>query len=823
MLLFSQLKDITKGKIAELQTDLPIEILIIDSRKIVASTHALFFAIKGQRHDGHIYIEDAYKAGIRQFVVEKYGPKMGLYSEANFFVVENAITALQDIATYKRSKFQIPVLGITGSNAKTIVKEWLSQVLSNDFIIVKSPKSYNSQIGVPISVWQMNERHNFGIFEAGISKPGEMGLLKNIIEPNFGIFTNIGSAHDEGFTSLTQKVNEKLKLFTNVDTLFYCANEEIIDTQVKKQGINAFTWAIDKEADVVAHLIFSSDTKSIFHLKSKVKNIYSEFELEFPFADAASIENLMHCIAVMLYFNVSKSDIQARITSLKKVSMRLELKQGINNTYIIDDTYNNDLAGLTIALDFLKQQNQKSDKTIILSDLFETGLDEKALYQNIADILVEKGINKLIGIGSQISSHHSAFTKIDSQFYYSTRNFLHSFHSHHFANEVILIKGWRIFEFEKIVLQLQQKSHRTVLEINLDALVHNLNFYKSQLHPETKIMAMVKSFAYGSGSLETAQLLQFQRVDYLAVAYADEGVTLRENGIHLPIMVLNPTEESFESMTNFKLEPVIYSLSELRSLIAYLDENASTIKAHLEIETGMHRLGIAETELDTLLKLIVESQRISIVSVFSHLAGADSDEFIQYSREQYAKLLKASFHIENKLRYKVTKHLLNSAGIVRFPDFQLDMVRLGIGLYGVEANGNLQSNLMPVSALKTRISQIKKVKAGETIGYSRKGKALKDSTIAVIAIGYGDGYSRKLSNGVGKVWLDGKLAPVIGNICMDMSMIDISDIPNAKEGDQVEIFGTHISIMELAKSLETIPYEILTQVSERVKRVFYSE
>lgn len=822
MLTFSQLPLVTQGKIAELSADLPVEILITDSRKIFATPHSLFFAIKGERHDGHQYIEEAYNAGIKNFVVEKYFPKLGLLEGANFFVAESSTQALQDLASYKRNHYNIPILAITGSNAKTIIKEWLAQLLLPDNIIIKSPKSYNSQIGVPLSVWPINERHTLGIFEAGISRPGEMENLERIIKPTIGLFTNIGSAHDEGFATREQKIREKIKLFKNVQTLVYCADMPEIDQVVKQEGIGSFTWGINPTADVVVKPLALTTGRSVYNFRYSNNNIYKDFNLELPFADAASVENMLHCIAVMMLFNVQHEEIQQRITSLKKVSMRLELKQGINNCYIIDDTYNNDLAGLTIALDFLNQQNQKPHKTLILSDLYETGLDEKTLYESIAKLLKDKGINRLIGIGGQISAN-SVYFEMESHFYLSTKNFLNAIGSLYFSNSIILIKGSRIFGFEKIVNQLQQKSHRTVLDINLDALAHNLNFYRSLLQPDTKTMVMVKSFAYGSGSLEVAQLLQFQRVDYLAVAYADEGVMLRENGIYLPIMVMNPTQESFEDMVHYRLEPVVYSQNELKELIKYLEDNASKLNIHLEIDTGMHRLGIDEGELSEVLTNIKNSERISVSSIFTHLAGADGDEFADFSKDQFAKLLRCSVLAENTLRYKIIKHILNSAGIVRYPDFQLDMVRLGIGLYGVEANGKLQDQLQPVSTLKTTISQIRKLSAGETVGYSRKWKLEKDATIAVLALGYGDGYSRSFSNGVGKVYLKGKYAPVVGNVCMDMTMIDISDIPEAKEGDEVEIFGKELSVIELAKTINTIPYEILTNVSERVKRVFYSE
>lgn len=823
MILFSQLVQIINGTIKKISKDLPIETLLIDSRKIIATPNSVFFAIKGDRHDGHQYIGEIYRSGVRQYIVEKYLPEFDAFLDANFIVVDNSIAALQQLAQYKRFLFQIPVIAITGSNAKTIVKEWLTQLLSIQFNIVKSPKSYNSKIGVPLSVWQMNERHTLGIFEAGISKVNEMPFLQRVLNPTFGIFTNIGTAHDEGFTSRTEKIQEKLKLFKDAELVFYCFDHLEIRNEIEKFQLNTFTWGFNAGANIEIKPIEVNNEKSTFLLKCKFESSILEFNLVLPFIDSASIENIFHCIAVMIFLRIPENIIQGQINLLKKVNMRLELKKGINDTYIIDDSYNNDLAGLTLALDFLKQQNQKVKKSIILSDLFETGLEEEKLYQSIGELLVEKGVSKLIAIGSQIHANQKAFNKIESQFYPTTHDFLKNNQPNHFSNEVILVKGSRVFEFEKIVFQLQEKSHRTVLEINLDALTYNLNFYRSKLLPETKVMVMVKSFAYGSGSLEVAQLLQFQRVDYLAVAYVDEGVFLRENGIHIPIMVMNPTEESYQPLIQFNLEPVVYSISELNSLKEYLIKNEKEVTVHIEIETGMNRLGIDETEVQLVCDIIQNSKRISIASVFSHLAGADNEEFSAFSIDQFNKLNKIISLIEEKLNQKVIKHILNSAGIVRFPDFQLDMVRLGIGLYGLESNGIMQNELQIVSTLKTTISQIKPVKEQHTIGYSRVGKVYKDSKIAIIAIGYGDGYRREFSNGKGKVFINGKLAPVIGNVCMDMTMVDISEIPEAKEGDSVEIFGGNLLITEIASLARTIPYEILTGISNRVKRVFYSE
>lgn len=823
MITFSMLPAITQGKIIEMYHDTPIETLLTDSRKVWAANHALFFAIKGERHNGANFLEEVYKLGVRQFIVEKYTPKMGLLTEANFFEVPNAVTALQDLAAHARANFSIPVFGITGSNGKTIVKEWLSQLLTPEYTIIKSPKSYNSQIGVPLSVWQMNSRHTLGVFEAGISKVGEMQRLERIIKPTLGIFTNIGTAHDEGFSSTEQKILEKLSLFNHCQKLIYCKDHQPIHTLVEKKQIPGFTWSALYKADVEIKKTQTHGNKTYHLLRHNQPKKFTEFEIEIPFADAVSIENLMQCVAAMLYLGIPTDAIQLKINRLKKVSTRLEVKQGINHCYLVDDSYQNDFSGFSMAVDFLMSQNQKTDKSVILSDLSEAGINPKELYTSVAKLLIEKNINKVIAIGPELFAQKDIFSPLNAHFYLSTNVFLQHIQSHKFFNEVILVKGAREYQFEKIVAELQQKSHGTVLEINLDALAHNLNFYRKLMQPGTKIMAMVKSFAYGSGHLEVAQLLQFQRVDYLAVAYADEGVNLRENGIHLPIMVMNTQEENFDAVIKHDLEPVVFSIYQLQKWVQFLENYDQTIRIHLELETGMNRLGLPETELVTATDIIKKSGRITVVSIFSHLAGADSEEHTKFSNEQYFILNKCAYWLENNLKYKIIKHLLNSPGITRFPEFQLDMVRLGIGLYGVEANGLYQKSLLPVSTLKTTISQIKKLSKKDTVGYGRVGKVAGDTTIAVLAIGYGDGFSRSFSNGKGKVYIKGQLAPVIGNVCMDMTMVNITHIPDVKEGDEAEIFGTNLSIIELAQWINTIPYEILTQVSERVKRVFYAE
>lgn len=817
MLDFSKLKEITNGKLIASFQDLPIEHLLLDSRKIISPSTSVFFAIQGARHDGHKFLQDLYSKGVRQFVVEK-SHTLDL-PEANILEVPNSIDALQAIATWHRSRFNIPVIGITGSNGKTIVKEWLSQLLSKDFNIVRSPKSYNSQVGVPISVWQINNQHSLGIFEAGISLPGEMKNLQKVIKPTIGLLTNIGTAHDEGFASKEQKILEKLALFQESKILFFCRDNDIVEQLVKDTlpGTKTFTWSQKKEADVSAKEIVRINGKSKVSLSYRNQS----YSFTIPFFDEASIENILQCICLLFYFDVDGIEIQNRIQSLHTIAMRLELKEGINGCYLIDDTYNNDLAGLTIAINFLDQQKRLEDKSIILSDVLESGLSEEKLYKDISGLIKSKNIQKVIGIGETISRNKNFFPE-QSVFYKSTEQFLEKFSPEDFYDEIILIKGARRFEFERIAGRLQQKVHGTILEVNLDALSHNLNFYKSKLKPQTKVMVMVKAFAYGSGSFEIANLLQFHRVDYLAVAYADEGVALRENGISLPIMVMNPVYQTFDKLFQFNLEPEIYSFKILKEYNDFLTAHEISSKIHIKLDTGMRRLGFEESEAKELISFLKNSSRMRVASVFTHLAGADEEEHNSFSKQQLDRLNKIAAMIEDKLGYKVLKHALNSAGIVRFPEAQMDMVRLGIGLYGVEANGLYQKDIQTVGTLKTIISQIKYIPAGETIGYSRKGKAERNTKLATIAIGYADGYDRKFSNGVGKVLVKGKLCPVIGNVCMDMTMIDVTGV-DVEEGDEVIIFGKDLSIHKIAADIGTIPYEILTSVSERVKRVFYTE
>lgn len=800
----------------QLARDESIEYLITDSRKILSSPRSLFFAISGVRNNGHDHIASAYEQGIRQFVVEQ-GIDVSQFPTANFMKADSSIGALQKLASIHRDQFSYPVIGITGSNGKTIVKEWLFQLLSSNYKCVKNPGSYNSQVGVPRSVWQMSDQHELGIFEAGISKPGEMAVLQKIIQPTIGLFTSLGTAHDEGFGSTRDKLNEKLTLFKNCKTLIYCTDHTMINETLANwqiPGQQRIGWGQKTGSDIL--LEFNNNDWVSF------TGLYGGLKFKLPFDDKASKENLLHCMVMLLHFGFSPSSIQEKIDQLESVPMRLQLKQGINQCQIVDDTYNNDLGGLRIALEFLEGVNLQK-KTLILSDVLQSGITLDELSKQIVLLLKEKQIQKFVGIGFGFHAQQKAFDDIpiDKKFYLTTEDFIREINWDDFSHEAILIKGARVFQFEKIVQLLQKKVHGTVMEIDLGAMVHNLNYFRSLLQPGVKLMVMVKAFAYGSGSNEIASLLQYHRVDYLGVAYVDEGVDLRNHQINLPIMVMNPSEDSWALMIERKLEPEIYSINLLKSLIEYLDGSPCLI--HLKIDTGMHRLGFESKDLNQLTALLVANPNVKIASIFSHLAGADESGHDDFSKQQAEAFDSAVSLISGQLQAAPIKHLLNSSGILRFSTYQYDMVRLGIGLYGIDPSGAHQHQLKLVATLKTVVSQVKKVTKGDSIGYSRMGRAAEAMTIATIAIGYADGYSRVFGKGIGKVLIHGIKAPVVGNVCMDMTMIDITAIPNVKEGDEVIIFGDGNSIIELAEQAHTIPYEILTNTSERVKRVFFAE
>jgi Alr-MurF fusion protein len=811
-------------------TDRVIHDLLIDSRLLIHHEHCLFVALVSDRNDGHKYIAELYEKGIRCFMVSALPPLVSQFPQATFILVPDTLKALQELGAHHRRLFHIPVIGITGSNGKTIVKEWLFQLLGRDYTIVRSPKSYNSQIGVPLSVWKMTTDHEFGIFEAGISRPGEMEHLAPIIRPTIGIFTNVGHAHDEHFEHPRLKVEEKLKLFVNAQTLVYCSDYSLITDCLQADAayrhLKTFTWSRNHDADLTISRVAKDNGQT--HIKAQYRS--DVINITIPFTDEASIENAIHCIATELVISDTSRVIRhaSRYASLVPIAMRLELKEAINHCSLINDSYNSDINSLSIALDFLNQQNQHKKKTVILSDILQTGRDKRELYHEIASMLASRNIGRIIGIGRDIVRYADEFP-MQKAFFLTTDEFLQRFPVSSFLNETILLKGARLFEFEKISQVLQQKAHETVMEINLDALIHNLNHFRSALHPGTKTMAMVKAFSYGSGSFEIANVLQFHRVDYLAVAYADEGVELRKAGIHLPIMVMSPEEQSLDTLLKYNLEPEIYNLHILNLLEEAIVRNQTSIqqevRIHIKLDTGMHRLGFAGGELEPLIERLKLNPDLHVQSVFSHLAASEDPAEDDFTRRQIRFFTEMSSRITRVLDYSVLLHILNSAGISRFPEAQFGMVRLGIGLYGVGTCPEEQSFLRNVSTLKSVITQVKQIPEGETIGYNRKGKAEKDTVIAIVPVGYADGLNRRLGNGHGKLYINGKPAPIIGNICMDLTMIDVSDheFSPIREGDEVIIFGDLHPVTELAKEIGTIPYEVLTGISRRVKRIYYYE
>lgn len=798
-----------------------VSLLLTDSRRLSFPEKSLFFALKTKTNDGHRYIQELYKLRVRNFVVSDMLPEFESMKDANFLIVKDTLRALQKLATHHRKQFNIPVIGITGSNGKTIVKEFLYQLLHNEFNIVRSPRSYNSQLGVPLSVWQMSEKNTLGIFEAGISQPDEMERLQPIIAPTIGIITNIGEAHQENFLSSNQKCMEKLTLFNDCEAIIYDGDDLFIANCIESACLShkAIAWSrTDSEAPLFIESIDKKEFETIIHCTLLGFNR----GVTIPFTDDASIENVIHCMAVMLYLKPTSVNDVTKFLHLEPVAMRLDVKQGINNCLLINDTYNSDINSLDIALDF--QQSRRVGKqlksTLILSDILQSGTLPKSLYKKVADLVRRKKIDRIIGIGRDLKEYASVF-EIEKEFYTTTEEFIKSPSFKKFKDELILIKGSRHFHFEQISELLEKKVHETILEVNLDAIVHNFNQYRSKLKPETKMVCMVKAFGYGAGSYELAKTLQEHRCDYLAVAVADEGAELRKEGISIPIIVMNPEFSSFNVLFENHLEPEVYSFRLLDAMIRETERRGITsYPIHIKIDTGMHRLGFQPEDVPAICERLRAQSGVIARSVFSHLAGSDSYVFDDFTHQQLDKFTKAAGELESGLEYKVIKHILNSAGIERFAAYQMDMVRLGIGLYGVSASG--QKGLRNVSTLKTTILQIQNVPAGDSIGYSRMSYVKRDSRIAIIPIGYADGLDRHFSNGGGEVLINGQRCPIIGNICMDACMIDVTDI-HAQEGDAVIIFGDELPVSELSDKLKTIPYEILTSISPRVKRVYFRE
>lgn len=801
-----------------------IRFLLTDSRSLCFPEETLFFALVSNRNDGHYYISELYQRGVHNFVVSTIPVDYEqFYPDANFLVVVNTCKALQKLAERHRQEFNIPVVGITGSNGKTIVKEWLYQLLSPQYNVTRSPRSYNSQIGVPLSVWLLNEETQVGVFEAGISQPGEMRALRDMIQPTIAVLTNIGAAHQENFASKEDKCREKLQLFQDAQILVYPADDPMICTLVNQQAYKGKKLYWSKKDKKAPFFVKNIEVKADMTTVTYIYNLHEDW-FSLPFIDEASIANAIECAIVALQLGITHDALDERMQHLEPIAMRLEVKQGQHGCTLINDSYNSDIISLDIALDFMNRRpdHQERSRTLIMSDIDQSGCDSQQLYAKVSDMANKRHISKFIGIGTQLCTHQAAIQIPQRHFYATVEDFVHSLVFASLHDEVILLKGARRFDFDQLTERLVKKVHETILEVNLNSIVANLNVYRSYLKKNTKLVCMIKADAYGTGAVEVAKTLQDHRVDYLAVAVADEGVTLRKNGITANIMVMNPEMSSFKTLFDYDLEPEVYSFRLLDALVKAAEkEGITNYPVHIKLDTGMHRLGFEpKKDMDELIKRLKHQNAIIPRSVFSHFAGSDSDNFDDFSAQQFALFDAGSKQLQAAFSHKILRHIDNSAGIEHFPERQLDMCRLGLGLYGINPRTNKVIN--QVSTLKTTILQKRFVKAGDTVGYSRRGKIEKDSYIAAIPIGYADGLDRRLGNRHGYCLVNGQRAYYVGNICMDVAMIDVTGI-DCEEGNQVEIFGEHLPVTILSDIMQTIPYEVLTGVSNRVKRVYYQD
>ncbi len=803
------------------EAEAEIEWLLTDSRSLAFPESSLFFAIRTKLGDGHRYIPELYRRGVRNFVVgEVPADREQRYADANFLLVISPLKALQRLAERHREEYNIPVVGITGSNGKTVVKEWLYQLLAPSLRVTRSPRSYNSQIGVPLSVCLLNPRSEVALFEAGISQVGEMAALKDIIQPTIGLMTNIGAAHQENFATVQEKCHEKLLLFKDAEAVIYCADDSVISECIQSSLISGrlLGWS-RKDANAPLYIEKAEPHDGNTNILYRYEG--NEHSAVIPFADDASVQNCIHCLAACLYLGISAEEISRRMLLLEPVAMRLEVIQGVRNCTLINDTYNSDVTSLDIALDFLNRrpEGDRKEKTLILSDILQTGLSSEQLYAKVAEMVNRRGIDRLIGVGRDISAAHQLFN-VKKMFFPTSEALIESGIVDTLSNEMVLIKGARKFGFEKISELLSLRVHETTLAVNLEAIAENLNFYRSFLTRGEKITCMVKASGYGAGAVEIAKTLQDRGVDYLAVAVADEGAELRRAGISTGIIVMNPEMTAFNTLFQYDLEPEVYNFKLLDALVhAAKREGIQSFPVHIKLDTGMHRLGFnPETEIPELIDRLSHQTAIVPRSVFSHFVGSDSPDFDEFSEKQFRLFDKASRQLQAAFPHRILRHICNSAGIERFPERHLDMVRLGLGLYGIDPIDNRR--LHNVTTLRTTILQIRDVKAGDSVGYSRRSFVERDSRIAAIPIGYADGLNRHLGNRNGYCLVNGKPAPYIGNICMDVCMIDVTDI-DCREGDQVEIFGDNLPVTILSDKLGTIPYEVLTSVSTRVKRVYF--
>ncbi len=802
-------------------SNLKINRLLIDSRQVSVPDQCIFFAIKGQRQDGHDFVQELFLRGVRAFILEESHdqPEVGSLKGSWVIRVPVVLEALQRIAIYHRSKFDIPVIGITGSNGKTIVKEWLDHILGAQYRVTKSPKSYNSQIGVPLSVWQLTRSTTLGIFEAGISKTGEMVKLQEIIQPTIGIFTNIGSAHDAGFTSREIKTREKAQLFINCERVVYCADHRHIGLVLKELGVPVFSWSIaGAEADLVVENI--SREGVISTISYSYRNHH--YRVKFPFDADTAIENGLHCLTLLHLMGHDHWSYLERLEVLEPVKMRLEVLNGINGCTVINDTYNADLESLNAALAYTRQHSVDKKKCLIITDIKQQSLPKELLYQEVANLVIHHQMDRILAIGEEIKSIRTHLPQeIIYQHFQDTGDLLAKMDQLSFNDEMILLKGARDFGLETVAGYLNEQLHQTILEVNLGALARNLKFFESLLPKGTKIMAMVKADAYGSGAVKVSKYLQTRNLDYLGVAYTDEGIELRKHSVQLPIMVMNTEIHSLTTLVHHRLEPVIYSLPMLQAVLDLQVDFADTLKIHLKLETGMQRLGFDTDLLERLKRRLIGLKNIEVGSVFSHLAASDDSREAAFTRKQIHLFHAMADAIDSVLGYRPLRHILNSNGVYFFPEEAADMVRLGIGIYGIGMPAGL--DLEKVHQLKTSISQIHTVRSGESIGYSRGEFVTRDTQIATIGIGYADGLIRKAGNRRYALVVNGARAPIVGNICMDMTMLDVTGIPNVEIGTEVIVFGQDPTIGSLAEAAETIPYEILTSLSTRIKRIYIDD
>ena len=803
--------------------DAPVTELLTDSRSLTYPQSSLFFALHTKNNDGHRYIYDLYTRGVRNFVVETLDDIPLDEMRANFLIVSDSLAALQSLATSHRRRFNIPVIGITGSRGKTTVKEWLYQLLRDDFDIVRSPRSYNSQIGVPLSLWDIDDNTSLAIIEAGISMTGEMKSLQAMIRPEIGVFTNLGSEHREGFYSAEEMAREKAQLFTNCDAIVYCADERLVADAVAPmlEVAQDTAWSRTNDSCAVAvSAVEKHSHHSIIHATINGEPV----ALNVPFTSDIEIQNAICCAAVMTELNISNATIAERMARLTPVDTRLSVVYGVNNCLIVADSYTSDYNSLGPAINFMQRRATDKQMTVILSDVMRESYREDDLYERISSLLNATDIRRVIGIGKEMCAHAMEFS-VDFQCFESTKDFLDKTSQGDFENEIILVKGAPEFEFSQIIDRLEAKQHQTVLEVNLDNVARNFNFFRSRLHADTKIVCMVKAFGYGAGSYEIAKTLQDIGAGYLAVAVHDEGVELRKAGITMPIMVLNPFVLNYKAMFSYNLEPEVFSIAECKEIIREAEKYGITnYPVHIKLDSGMHRLGFVKEQLPELIALLNSQKAIYPKSAFSHLAAADEDQHDGYTAAQFAYFYECCTILDEGIKGEpILRHILNTTGAVRFTEHQHDMVRLGIGLYGIKTvHDGSEDALRPVSSLRSVIISINEWPEGTTIGYGRNGVLTRPSRIATIPIGYADGMDRHFGNGATSMWINDHLCPTVGNICMDLCMVDVTDVP-CQVGDAVEIFGEHIPVEALAEARGTIPYEVLTSISERVKRVYFRE